>query len=130
MNPEASTKEIAEIKRLDPENVEGWARREFGSIRGMEFRFAARFKNPGYFRFLAIKSPSGWSVAPLHPNIDSRTGHTHHLVNRAIGGTVVPVICGPGGREAATLREARDFAVKWSVYIEGMLNNIRPRHSR
>lgn len=130
MNPEADQAEIAEIKRLDPDNVERWTRRQFGALRGMEFRFNARFPNPGYFRFLALKSPSGWSVSPLHPNIDTRTGHDHHLVTRRIGGQEVPVICGPDGREATSLREAREFAVKWSVYIEGKLNNLQPRQSQ
>jgi hypothetical protein len=130
-NPKATLEELRVIRVLDPTNIEQWTPREFGSIRGLEFRFRSRLPEPGYFKFLVLKTGSdAWRIAPLHPNMDDLFGHRHHMVSASIGGESVPVICGPGGRAASSLKEARDFAYKWSTYIEGILSGRSPRHSQ
>jgi hypothetical protein len=130
-NPRATPDELRTLRSIDPTNIENWVPREFGSIRGLEFRFSSRLAKPGYFKFLVLKTGNDtWRIAPLHPNMDDLFGHRHHMVSATIGGELVPVICGPGGRAATSLKEARDFAYKWSTYIEGILSGRSPRHSQ
>jgi hypothetical protein len=130
-NPKATSDELRAIRNIDPTNIEQWTPKEFGSIRGLEFRFKSRLAQPGYFKFLVLKTGNdAWRIAPLHPNMDDLFGHRHHMVSTNIGGENVPVICGPGGKAAASLKEARDFAYKWSTYIEGILSGRSPRHSQ
>ena len=131
INPTATKEEIAAIKKIDPDNVENWTPVDIESIHGLQFRFHSRLQNPGYFTFLALKiGDREWRIAPIHPDIEDLMGHPHHMVECSIGGHKIPVICGPGGRPATSLREARDFAYKWSARIEGLLSSKKPRQSQ
>jgi hypothetical protein len=80
------------------------------------------------FKFLAFRSPQDggrFRIWPIEPNFDAHFGHKPHMITTTVGGQKVPVLCGPGGRAAATLAEARLYAAKWAVYTARSLREER-----
>lgn len=114
-----SSADVAEIRRLDPHNVERWTPRQQGGFSGWTFEMVPPFASQGRFKFLVFRSPSDGNrlrISPLYPTYDHLFGHAPHMINVRLGGHVVPVICGPGGRAAADFTAARGYAAKWMIY--------------
>jgi hypothetical protein len=114
-----SVADAEEIRRLDPHNVERWTPRQEGEFSGWMFEMVPPFASQGRFKFLVFRSPSDGNrlrISPLRPTYDHLFGHGPHMINVRLGGHVVPVICGPGGRAAANFTVARGYAAKWMIY--------------
>jgi hypothetical protein len=117
-NPEPSAEDVQEVMRIDPKRVEQWTPVTTGLLNGWKFRLRPA---PGEqeFVFLAFRSPSDgnrFRVFVIKPDVDDRFGHHDHMIKTTVGGHSIPVLCGPGGRAADTLAQARLFAGKWMSY--------------
>ena len=113
----ATSADLAEARRLDPENQEGW-------------RFVADHQMPGLtftltpveepFLFFCFRCPTiagRWYLTVLDPNLDNLTGHRNHVDNVYIGGERIPVVCsGPRDSSHASLRDVRGAAGKFALY--------------
>jgi hypothetical protein len=114
-----SSADVEEIRRLDPNNEEHWTPRQQGDFSGWTFEMTPPFASQGRFKFLVFRSPSDGNqlrISPLRPKYDHLFGHGPHMINVRLGGHVVPVICGPGGRAATNFTIARGHTVKWMIY--------------
>lgn len=114
-----STTDVEEIRRLDPNNVERWTPCQQGDFSGWTFEMVPPFASQGRFKFLVFRSPSDGNrlrISPLRPTFDHLFGHAPHMINVRLGGHVVPVICGPGGRAATNFTAARGYTAKWMIY--------------
>ena len=129
--PTTAVAEHQLLKQLDPHGEEQWNPVTFGELRGYTFVFANQFFTyPEYFKFLALyRGDDQWWISPLYPNLDHDVSHHFHLVTRTIGEHQFPILCGPRGRRAQDLRQVREFAAKWSVYVAQVLNRVAPGFS-
>lgn len=124
VNPKPSEADIAEIREIDPQRVEDWTPMLTGLLNGWKFRLRP---DPGAmeFVFLAFRSPqdgNNFRIFVVKPDVDKEYGHRPHMIGVNIGGQKIPVICGPNGRAARTLTEARGHAGKWMIYTHRLVN--------
>lgn len=117
--PLPTSAEMAEVRGLDPQRAERWEPVQTSVLNGWRFQLEPY---PGMvFKFLAFRNPSDgnlfriWVISPDRD--DPRwQGHNNHMIKVTIGGERIAVLCGPGGRAAPSLTQARLFAAKWAVY--------------
>lgn len=118
--PTISMDDVAQIRRIDPYNVEGWTPVHNSVLDG--WRFSLQVAPMGFrFVFLVFRSPNDggfWRIWVLRPNADEQFGHEPHMIATYVNGERVPVICGAGGRAHPTLTEARVNAGKWALYTQ------------
>ncbi len=120
------------LQELDPDNVEQWQPVTEGELTGWTFRFNPGRRDVPDFHFFAFRSPSDrnlWRITPIRPNLDHMFGHSPHMIKAYVGGTPIPVICGPDGAPAPSLREVRTWAAKWTRYWASRLANEDPGFS-
>ncbi|MGH3853929.1 MAG: hypothetical protein ACRDR6_10640 [Pseudonocardiaceae bacterium] len=118
LNPAPRSTDIDDVKNTDPQNVEQWTPVQTGLLNGWKFRLRPE-AGTEEFVFLAFRSPQDgnlYRIFVLKPNVDRLYGHAAHMVLTSVGGQRIPVICGPEGRAARTLAEARVHAGKWMLY--------------
>jgi hypothetical protein len=126
--------ELHELQALDPTNEENWTLKRPSFLRGenaWEFQMDAPYQH-GKFTFLAFRDPSRnneWQVSPIYPNYDAQHGHDPHMVTTLIGGTSIPVICGPRGSTHKSLSSVRAAAAKWTLYTSNKLAGRHPGFS-
>ncbi len=118
LNAPPRSADIDEVKDIDPQNVEQWTPVQTGLLNGWKFRLRPE---PGAdeFVFLAFRSPQDsnlFRIFVVKPNVDRLYGHQPHMISTTVGGEHIPVICGPEGRAARTLADARVHAGKWMAY--------------
>jgi hypothetical protein len=121
---EPSLDDVAEVRALDPDNVEDWTPITTGPVRGWRFRMVSGHPDVGDFHFAAWRSPADggrWRITPLRPNYDQVHGHRDHMATVNVGGRSVPVLCGPSGAACRTLSEVRGHAAKWKTYTTNRL---------
>jgi hypothetical protein len=132
-SPGPSAADVNVLRRLDPDNVEGWEAVDTGELTGWVFHLTPpEFDQPD-FTFLAFHSPSdgnAWRISVLEPDMDYERGHGPHMITVSVGGSAVPVICGPHGAPARTLAEVRTHAAKWMAYTSRRMAGHDPGFSR
>lgn len=120
LKPTISMADVAEIRRIDPHNVEGWTPMRSSVLDG--WRFSLQVAQFGFrFVFLAFRSPNDgglWRIWVLRPNADDQFGHKSHMIATYVNGERIPVLCGAGGRANASLAEVRVNAGKWALYTQ------------
>ena len=129
--PGPRAEDVNALRRLDPRNVERWEAVHSASLSGWTFRLRPMPSAPTYC-FFAFRSPSDggtWRISVLAPNMDDQRGHSPHMWVTDVGGTKVPVICGPEGMAARDLAEVRTHAAKWMAYTERRRRGEDPRFS-
>jgi hypothetical protein len=117
-NPGPSAADVNDVMAIDPDRVEHWTPQQTGLLNGWKFRLRPERGAPEYV-FLAFRSPADgnlFRIFVVKPDVDSLYGHRPHMIKTVVGGQEIPVICGPDGRAARTLAEARTFAGKWMIY--------------
>jgi hypothetical protein len=117
-NPAPHSRDIGDLHRLDPANVEHWTPTTAGLLNGWKFQLCPEPGAPAYV-FFAFRSPqdsNNFRVFVIRPVMDAEFGHGPHMIATMVGGTRIPVICGPTGRAALSLAEARGHAAKWMVH--------------
>jgi hypothetical protein len=127
-----SLADVENLRRLDPGNTENWTPVRTGHLSGWTFQLSPPFAAQGPFVFLAFRSPSdgnAFRIAPLEPVMDTQYGHAPHMISVHVGGRVIPVICGPGGRPARDLAEVRTHAAKWMAYTSARMAGRNPGFS-
>lgn len=132
VNPAPHSRDIGRVRWLDPDNVERWTPVIAGALNGWTCELQPQDGAPKYL-FFAFRSPAdsnNFRVAVLRPNMDNQFGHRPHMIFTVVGGQRIPVICGPLGRAAADLEEARAHAVKWMIYHYLRAQGRSPRFSR
>jgi hypothetical protein len=125
--------EAAELRLLDPANVENWQRvsSESGEVTGWTFYLQPPYQREP-FKFLVFRNPSRrnlWDVSPLSPNFDTQRGHTAHMIGATIAGHEVAILCGPGGQGSVSLTAARGVAAKWMYYTSARMAHKNPGFS-
>lgn len=131
LKPWIEESDTATVRTIDPSNVEGWTPVFTPTLDG--WRFSLKVHPDGFqFVFVAFRSPneSGqWRLWVLSPNADECYGHKDHMVSTMVGSTKIPVLCGPGGRPANSLQEARLHAGKWAAYTQAHIFGQTPAFS-
>jgi hypothetical protein len=61
--------------------------------------------------------------------MDTEYGHARHMIRAHVGGRLIPVICGPGGRPAKDLTMVRTHAAKWMAYTSARMARRNPGFS-
>jgi hypothetical protein len=117
-NPEPVVSDAAEVIQIDPHREESWEPLRTGLLNGWKFRLRPE---PGAddFVFFAFRNPSdanAYRLFVVKPDVDHMFGHGPHMIHVTVGGQEIPVLCGPAGRAARTLAEARAQAGKWMTY--------------
>ncbi|MFI6779284.1 hypothetical protein [Nocardia sp. NPDC050412] len=118
INQAPHSSDIGDLSRLDPDNVEQWTPTTAGLLNGWKFRLRPESGAPEYV-FFAFRNPqdsNNFRVFVIEPNMDDQFGHGPHMIATVVGVDRIPVICGPTGRAAATLEEARLHAAKWMYH--------------
>jgi hypothetical protein len=131
--PGPSSADVEVLRRLDPQNLEGWEPVDDGELTGWVFRLTPPETDQTDFAFFAFRSPSdgnAWRISVLEPDMDYERGHGPHMISVSVGGMTVPVICGPGGAPARTLQEVRTHAAKWMAYTSRRMGGLNPGFSR
>lgn len=128
--PLPNLEEATEVMRQDPSRVEGWEPVTTSLLSGWKFRLQP-ISGDQVFVFLAFRNPSDGNLFRLwvlNPNMDDPKwlGHKDHMISISIGGEVIPVLCGPGGRAAPDLATARTYAAKWALYTLRVLRGEQP----
>jgi hypothetical protein len=132
VNVPPSQADVAELRRLDPDNAEQWSPVLTDLVAGWTFRLSPLVPGQQQFVFFAFRSPSdgnAFRIAVLQPDMDSEFGHTPHMVRAYVGGKKIPVICGPDGRPAQNLAEVRTHAGKWMAYTSRRMAGLSPGFS-
>lgn len=127
--PRITIEDVAEVRRLDPDNRERWQPTYTTILDGWRFRL--RPHHAGItFTFLAFRSPNDsglWRLWVVSPNSDHYRGHDDHMVSAVVNGSSIPVICAArGAAPARSLAEARAMAAKWALYTQRRLWGQRP----
>jgi len=118
VNPAPTVDDAQVVMAIDPTRVERWEPVTTGLLNGWKFRLRPE-PRADEFVFLAFRNPSDGNAFRLFvvkPDVDDLFGHRPHMISVPLGGQAIPVLCGPGGRAARTLEEARVFAGKWMLY--------------
>jgi hypothetical protein len=127
-----SPEDVEIVRRLDPGNTEDWAPVLTPHVSGWTFRLTTPFADQRPFVFFAFRCPSdgnAFRISVLDPDMDTEYGHAWHMIRAYIGGRPFPVICGPGGRPAMDLAEARTHAAKWMAYTSARMSGRNPGFS-
>lgn len=123
-NPEPNLDEVTDVMTIDPDRTEQWTPVQTGLLNGWKFRLRPE-QGASEFVFLAFRSPDdddNFRIFVIKPDVDDEYGHRPHMISVTVGGEKIPVICGPNGRPARTLAEARAHAGKWMAYTYRRLN--------
>lgn len=131
--PDPSPGDVDMLRQLDHGNRERWTPVSAGDLAGWVFRMTPPFAGQSPYVFFAFRSPSdgnAYRIAVLDPDMDHEYGHTPHMIRTHVGGRRVPVICGPSGRPAIDLAEARTHAAKWMAYTSCIAAGLDPGFSR
>ncbi|GAB3988982.1 hypothetical protein GCM10029978_112800 [Actinoallomurus acanthiterrae] len=121
------------LRRLDPGNVERWEPVFTGEVAGWKFQMTPKYPGQRPFVFFAFRSPedgNAFRIAPIYPDMDDKFGHRPHMIKVRVGSRKLPIICGPGGRAAATLAEVRTHAAKWMAYTSLRMAGKNPKFSK
>ncbi len=132
VNGGPSQADVAELRRLDPDNAEQWSPVLTDLMAGWTFRLTSLVPGQPPFVFFAFRSPSdgnAFRIAVLQPDMDAEFGHAPHMVRTYVGGKKIPVICGPDGLPAENLAEVRTHAGKWMAYTSRRIAGLSPGFS-
>ena len=127
-----SPADVEILRRLDPGNAEDWTPVFTARITGWTFRLMPPFSGQRPFVFFAFRCPSdgnAFRIAVLEPDMDTEYGHARHMISAYVGGRLIPVICGPGGRPATDLAMVRTHAAKWMAYTSARMAGRNPGFS-